>query len=89
MEDCGPEDLVLRGEKDIYCRAFPQLANQSCQKFQSCSGLPNGSQNHSMGLIRDSRLSRKHAELLSKRAVNPTIREKARKWLTDKQFWKS
>ena len=40
------------------------------------------------GLIRDARLTRKHAELLAERGVNPTIREKARKWSQDKQFWK-
>lgn len=39
-------------------------------------------------LIRDSRLTRKHAELLAKRGANPTIREKARKWAQDKPFWK-
>ena len=39
-------------------------------------------------LIHDSRLTRKHAELLAKRGANPTIREKARKWFQDKQFWK-
>ena len=41
------------------------------------------------GLIRDARLTRKHAELLAKRGVNPTIRERAQKWSVDKQFWKS
>ncbi|MFP8880098.1 MAG: hypothetical protein AAEJ52_19680 [Myxococcota bacterium] len=40
-------------------------------------------------LIRDSRLARKHAELLAKRGANSTIREKARKWSQDKQFWRS
>ncbi len=39
-------------------------------------------------LIRDSRLTRKHAELLAERGANPTIRETARKWSQDKQFWK-
>ena len=40
------------------------------------------------GLIRDSRLTRKHAELLAQRGANPTIREKARGWSQDKQYWK-
>ena len=41
------------------------------------------------GLIRDARLTRKHAELLAKRGANPTIRERAQKWSVDKKFWKS
>jgi hypothetical protein len=41
------------------------------------------------GLIRDSRLSRKHAELLAKQGANPTIREKAQAWFQDKKYWKS
>jgi hypothetical protein len=40
------------------------------------------------GLIHDSRLSRKHAELLAKRGANPTIREKAQAWFQDKKYWK-
>ena len=40
-------------------------------------------------LIRDARLTRKHAELLAERGANPTIREKARKWSQDKQYWKN
>lgn len=40
-------------------------------------------------LIRDSRLTHKHAELLAKRGANPTIREKALQWCKDKKFWKS
>ncbi len=39
-------------------------------------------------LIRDSRLSRKHAELLGQRGANPTIRENARAWHQDKKAWK-
>ena len=39
-------------------------------------------------LIRDSRLTRKHADLLAERGANATIRESARKWLQDKRFWK-
>jgi hypothetical protein len=39
-------------------------------------------------LIRDSRLTHKHAELLSKRGANPTIREKALQWCKDKKFWR-
>jgi hypothetical protein len=39
-------------------------------------------------LLRDPRLTRKHAELLAERGANPTIREKARKWSQDKSFWK-
>ncbi len=39
-------------------------------------------------LIRDTRLSRKHAELLAKRGANPTIREKSQAWFQDKKFWK-
>ncbi len=41
------------------------------------------------GLIRDSRLSRKHAELLAKQGANPTIRAKAQAWFQDKKSWKS
>ncbi len=48
MEDSGSETLVLRGEKDIYCRAFSEFANQPCQKLQSPPGLPNGSQSNPM-----------------------------------------
>lgn len=40
------------------------------------------------GLIRDSRLSRKHAEQLAKQGANPTIREKAQAWFQDKKSWK-
>ncbi len=40
-------------------------------------------------LIRDSRLTRKHAELLAKRGANGTIREKAQKWFQDKASWKN
>lgn len=39
-------------------------------------------------LIRDSRLSRKHAERLAQSGVNMTIRENARAWLQDKKGWK-
>lgn len=39
-------------------------------------------------LLRDPRLTKKHAELLAKRGANPTIREKAHKWFLDKKFWK-
>lgn len=39
-------------------------------------------------LIRDTRLSRKHAELLAKAGANPTIREKSQAWFQDKKFWK-
>jgi len=39
-------------------------------------------------LIRDPRLARKHAELLATRGANATIREKARAWFQDKQYWK-
>ncbi len=39
-------------------------------------------------LIRDSRLSRKHAERLAKRGANMTIRDNARAWLQDKKAWK-
>jgi hypothetical protein len=40
------------------------------------------------GLIRDSRLSRKHAERLAKQGANPTIRDKAQAWFQDKKYWK-
>ena len=39
-------------------------------------------------VIRDTRLSRKHAELLAKQGANPTIREKSQAWYQDKKFWK-
>lgn len=39
-------------------------------------------------LIRDSRLSRKHAQLLAKRGANPTIRAQAEAWAQDKKAWK-
>ena len=39
-------------------------------------------------LIRDSRLSRKHAERLAQRGANPTIRDNARAWHQDKKAWK-
>jgi hypothetical protein len=39
-------------------------------------------------LIRDSRLSRKQAELLAQRGANMTIRENARAWHQDKKAWK-
>ncbi len=39
-------------------------------------------------LIRDSRLSRRHAERLAQRGANMTIRENARAWLQDKKAWK-
>ncbi len=39
-------------------------------------------------LIHDTRLTRKHAELLAERGANPTIRDKAKKWAQDKPFWK-
>jgi hypothetical protein len=39
-------------------------------------------------LIRDARLSRKHAERLAQSAINMTIRENARAWLQDKKAWK-
>jgi hypothetical protein len=39
-------------------------------------------------LVRDSRLSRRHAELLAKRGANPTIRENALAWFLDKSFWR-
>ncbi len=39
-------------------------------------------------LIRDPRLSRKHAERLTQRGANMTIRENARAWLQDKRAWK-
>jgi hypothetical protein len=39
-------------------------------------------------LIRDSRLSRKHAEWLAQRGANPTIRDNARAWHQDKKAWK-
>ena len=40
------------------------------------------------GLLRDPRLTRKHAELLAERGSNPHIREQAKKWSQDKSFWK-
>ena len=39
-------------------------------------------------LIRDPRLTHKHAALLSKRGANPTIREHALQWCKDKKFWR-
>jgi hypothetical protein len=39
------------------------------------------------GLIRDARLSRKHAELLARQGANPTIRENALAWFQDKKAW--
>lgn len=39
-------------------------------------------------LIRDARLTRKHAELLAKRGANPTIRTQAQAWFQDKKAWK-
>ena len=39
-------------------------------------------------LIRDSRLARKHAELLAKQGANLTIREMAQAWFQDKKAWK-
>ncbi len=39
-------------------------------------------------LVRDSRLSRRHAELLAKRGANPTIRGNAQAWFRDKSFWR-
>ncbi len=39
-------------------------------------------------LVRDSRLSRKHADLLAKHGANPTIRKNARAWFQDKRAWK-
>jgi hypothetical protein len=39
-------------------------------------------------LVRDSRLSRKHAEALAKRGANPTIRANAQAWFQDKKSWK-
>jgi len=40
------------------------------------------------GLIRDSRLSRRQAELLARDGANPTIRENATAWVKDKNAWK-
>jgi hypothetical protein len=39
-------------------------------------------------LIRDPRLTRRHAEGLAKQGANPTIREKAQAWFQDKKAWK-
>jgi hypothetical protein len=39
-------------------------------------------------LVRDARLTRKHAELLAKRGANPTIRTQAQAWFQDKKAWK-
>jgi hypothetical protein len=39
-------------------------------------------------LVRDDRLSRKHAESLAKRGANPTIRKNAESWYQDKKAWK-
>jgi len=39
-------------------------------------------------LVRDERLSRKHAEALAKRGANPTIRKNAESWVQDKKAWK-
>ena len=39
-------------------------------------------------LIRDPRLSRKHAEQLAQRGANPTIRERAQAWAQDKKAWR-
>ena len=39
-------------------------------------------------LIRDPRLTRKHAELLAKQGANPTIRTQAQAWFQDKKAWK-
>lgn len=39
-------------------------------------------------LIRDARLTRKHAELLARRGANPTIRTQAQAWFQDKKAWK-
>jgi hypothetical protein len=38
-------------------------------------------------LVRDERLSRKHAEALAKRGANPTIRKNAENWYQDKKAW--
>ena len=40
-------------------------------------------------LIRDPRLSRKHAERLAKAGANPTIRANAQAWFQDKKAWKA
>jgi hypothetical protein len=39
-------------------------------------------------LIRDPRLTRKHAELLARQGANPTIRSQAQAWAQDKKAWK-
>jgi hypothetical protein len=39
-------------------------------------------------LVRDERLSRKHAEAIAKRGVNPQIRSNAEAWMKDKKAWK-
>lgn len=39
-------------------------------------------------LVRDERLSRKHAEAIAKRGVNPQIRSNAEAWIKDKKAWK-
>jgi hypothetical protein len=39
-------------------------------------------------LVRDPRLSRKHAEALAKHGANPTIRENAAAWFQDKKAWR-
>lgn len=38
-------------------------------------------------LVRDPRLSRKQAEQLAKRGVNPTLRANAEAWIKDKKAW--
>ena len=38
-------------------------------------------------LVRDARLSRKHAEALARRGANPTIRANAMAWFQDKKAW--
>jgi hypothetical protein len=38
-------------------------------------------------LVRDARLTRKHAEGLAKRGANPTIRANAQAWVKDKKAW--
>jgi len=94
--DLGQLERIARSDRKLM-RSHEALIRRTYLMREMESGVTDDHMNQVIeykdaavqtSLIRDTRLTRKHAELLAKRGANPTIREKAQKWAQDKQFWK-
>lgn len=85
----GSDPKLMRRHEKLIRRTYllRRLDDEITDEFFEVVMATQDAGLHSV-LIRDSRLARKHAQLLAKRGANATIREKAQAWVLDKKHWK-